>query len=49
MFVVLVWAMRTEQVDVLELLISILQEHERRLDEVAARLEALAAKNKSIT
>jgi hypothetical protein len=41
MSAVLVQAMRTEQVDVLELLISILQEHERKLDEITERLEAL--------
>jgi len=32
----------TEKVDVLDLLVNILQEHERRLDELVARLEALA-------
>ena len=29
----------TEKIDVLELLIAVLQEHERRLDELVARLE----------
>lgn len=31
----------TEKIDVLELLISILQDHERKLDEIVARLEAV--------
>ncbi len=30
-----------EKIDVLEMLIGILQDHERKLDEIASRLEAL--------
>jgi len=31
----------TEKIDILDLLISILQEHERKLDELVSRLEAV--------